>query len=131
VDIFLGSPPGSHHDGVAFQPEPYLKEIRQAYIQKVSSMAQDVLHWFPSGSRVSSPAGGFVLWVQLPGKLDSVLLYQEALKAFIAIAPGYIFSPTHKFNDCIRLNAACWSEKAEADLARLGLVVKRVLAGKH
>ena len=72
-----------------------------------------------------------MVWVQLPGKLDSVLLYQEALKAFIAIAPGYLFSPTHKFNDFIRLNASCWSEKSEQDLVRLGLVAKRLLAGKR
>jgi DNA-binding transcriptional MocR family regulator len=71
-----------------------------------------------------------VLWVQLPGRLDSLLLYQEALKAFIAIAPGYLFSPTHKFDDYIRLNAACWSESSEQDLIRLGMVVKRLLGGR-
>ena len=109
----------------------HLRKIRRAYAEKVSSMSQAILDHFPEGTRITEPGGGFVLWVQLPGKLDSVRLYQEALQAFIAIAPGYIFSPTHKFDDCIRLNAACWSSKSEEDLARLGLVVKRLLSGKH
>jgi DNA-binding transcriptional MocR family regulator len=109
----------------------HLRKIRRAYAQKVALMSEAILHHFPEGTRITEPGGGFVLWVQLPGKLDSMVLYQEALKAFIAIAPGYIFSPTHKFNDFVRLNASCWSEKAEVDVARLGKLVKSLLAGKH
>ena len=109
----------------------HLRKIRRACADKITSMSQAILAHFPEGTRITEPGGGFVLWVQLPGKLDSVLLYQEALKAFIAIAPGYLFSPTHKFDDFIRLNAAAWTDKSEADLARLGLVVKRLLAGRR
>ena len=94
-------------------------------------MSRAILAHFPEGTRITEPAGGFVLWVQLPGKLDALQVYQEAMKAFIAIAPGYLFSPTRKFDDFIRLNAACWSEKSEQDLVRLGMVVKRLLSGKH
>lgn len=94
-------------------------------------MSQAILTHFPEGTRITEPGGGFVLWVQLPDKLDSVALYREALKAFIAIAPGYVFSPSHKYDDFIRLNAACFSPRAEQDLARLGMVVKRMLSGKR
>ncbi len=106
----------------------HLRKIRRAYAQKVELMADAILAHFPEGTRITEPGGGFVLWVQLPGKLDSMQLYQEALRAFIAIAPGYIFSPTHKFNDFIRLNASCWSDKAEVDVARLGKLVKGLLS---
>jgi DNA-binding transcriptional MocR family regulator len=106
----------------------HLRKIRRAYAQKVELMADAILEHFPEGTRITEPGGGFVLWVQLPGKLDSMQLYQEALRAFIAIAPGYIFSPTHKFNDFIRLNASCWSDKAEVDVARLGKLVKGLLS---
>jgi DNA-binding transcriptional MocR family regulator len=110
--------------------DAHLRKIRRAYAQKVMLMSQAILAHFPEGTRITEPGGGFVLWVQLPEKLDSMRLYQEALKAFIAIAPGYIFSPAHKFDDFIRLNAACWSDKAEVDIARLGKVVKNLLARK-
>jgi DNA-binding transcriptional MocR family regulator len=105
----------------------HLRKIRRAYADKVDSMSEAILEHFPEGTRITEPGGGFVLWIQLPDKLDSMRLYQEALQAFIAIAPGYIFSPSHKFDDFIRLNAACWSSRSEGDLARLGLVVKRLL----
>ena len=109
----------------------HLRKIRRAYADKITSMSQAILAHFPEGTRITEPGGGFVLWVQLPGKLDSVKLYQEALKAFIAIAPGYLFSPAHKFDDFIRLNASCWSERSEQDLMRLGMVAKRLLSGRH
>ena len=108
-----------------------LRKIRNAYAQKASFMAQAICSHFPPGTRVIEPAGGFVMWVQLPGKLDSLELYREAQKAFITIAPGYIFSPTHKFNDFIRLNTACWSDRAEQDLARLGKVIANLLREKR
>jgi DNA-binding transcriptional MocR family regulator len=106
----------------------HLRKIRRAYADKMAALSQAIVAHFPEGTRVTEPEGGYVLWVQLPDKLDSVALYQEALKAFIAIAPGYIFSPAHKFDDFIRLNAACWCERSEQDLARLGVIVKRMLA---
>jgi DNA-binding transcriptional MocR family regulator len=104
----------------------HLRKIRRAYAGKVAAMSQAILAHFPEGTRITEPGGGFVLWVQLPGKLDSVRLYQEALKAFITIAPGYIFSPAHKFDDFIRLNASSWSESSEQDLARLGMLVRQL-----
>lgn len=110
--------------------DQHLRKIRRAYAQKVELMADAILEHFPEGTRITEPGGGFVLWVQLPEKLDSMRLYQEAFRAFIAIAPGYIFSPTHKFNDFIRLNASCWSDKAEVDVARLGKLVKGLLTRK-
>lgn len=111
--------------------DAHLRKIRGAYARKASLMAQAICAHFPEGTRVIEPAGGFVMWVQLPGKLDSLELYREAQRAFITIAPGYIFSPTHQFNDFIRLNTACWSDHAEQDLIRLGKVIAGLLRGKR
>jgi DNA-binding transcriptional MocR family regulator len=83
-------------------------------------MVQAVLRYFPPGTRVSSPTGGFVVWVQLPGEVDSLVLYQRALAAGITLAPGYIFSATPKYRSFIRLNAAYMNFAGERALARLG-----------
>jgi DNA-binding transcriptional MocR family regulator len=108
----------------------HLRRIRKAYSHRVRLMAQAVATRFPESTRVTEPQGGFVLWVQLPEGLDSMVLYREAMKAFIAIAPGSIFSSTRKFADCIRLNASGWSDKAEEDLLRLGKIVAALTTKK-
>jgi DNA-binding transcriptional MocR family regulator len=91
-------------------------------------MARAIEEYFPEGTRIADPLGGYVIWVRLPGGLDSKLLYNEAVKSRITIAPGCMFSPSGKFRDFVRLNAAAWSERTEKDLGRLGRLV-RDLAG--
>jgi len=104
----------------------HLRKIRRAYAQKVTAMSQAVLETFPEGTRVTSPQGGFVLWVQLPEQVDSLVLYKMALKAGITLVPGYIFSPNDRYRSFIRLNAAYWSPKNERALLRLGGLVARL-----
>lgn len=97
-----------------------LRKIRRVYAQKVAQMAFAVTKYFPEGTRVSSPEGGYVLWVEMPEKVDSLALYQKALKALITIVPGYIFSATPRYRNYIRLNAAYMSFSAERAIQRLG-----------
>jgi len=104
----------------------HLRKIRRAYAQKVTAMSQAVLEAFPEGTRVTSPLGGFVLWVQMPEQVDSLVLYKMALKAGITLVPGYIFSPNDRYRNFIRLNAAYWSPKNERALLRLGGLVARL-----
>ena len=98
----------------------HLRKIRRVYSQKVAQMAHAVLRYFPKGTRVTSPEGGYVLWVQMPDKVDSLALYQRALKALITIVPGYLFSATPRYRNYIRLNAAYMSFSAERAIQRLG-----------
>jgi DNA-binding transcriptional MocR family regulator len=105
----------------------HLRTIRRAYAQKVALMTRALGECFPPGTRVSRPQGGYLIWVRLPEGLDSMRLYREAVNARITLAPGSIFSPSHKHVDYIRLNAAFWSEHTEKDLARLGKIVGRLL----
>ncbi|WP_306535354.1 PLP-dependent aminotransferase family protein [Geobacter sp.] len=98
----------------------HLRRIRRIYARQLSLMAEAVGRFFPPGTRVTRPAGGFVLWVECPPAVDSLLLYEQALKAGITIAPGPIFSATGKYRNCIRLNAAWWDERVERAIETLG-----------
>ena len=104
----------------------HLRTIRRAYAQKVSQMAHALVRYFPEGTLVTNPQGGFVLWVQMPPKVDSLALYHQALEAGITLAPGYLFSATPKYRNYIRLTAAYWSFTADRALQRLGELVKQM-----
>jgi DNA-binding transcriptional MocR family regulator len=101
----------------------HLRRIRRIYASQVNLMSQAVMRYFPEGTRVTRPAGGHVLWVQLPEDVDSLALYTRALEAGITLAPGYLFSATEKYCNFIRLNAAYWSLKAERAMERLGEIM--------
>lgn len=104
--------------------DQYLRKIRATYGRQVALMAQAVGRSFPEGSRVSSPSGGFVLWVEMPERVDSIKLYELALQAGITIAPGKIFSATGKYSNYIRLNAAYWSRQIADAVAVIGGLAK-------
>ena len=99
----------------------HLRTIRRIYARQVAQVRDAVGRHFPRGTRVTRPEGGFILWVEMPEEIDAFRLYEEALQKGISIAPGTIFTTTgDKFSNCIRLNAAFWSERIEQALETLG-----------
>ena len=70
---------------------------------------------------MSSPAGGVVLWVELPNGVDGVELFHAALEHGIGIAPGIIFSAKADYRNFIRLSAGVqWTPAIEKALRMLG-----------
>ncbi len=109
----------------------HVRHIRRAYAQKVTEMAQDVMRFFPEGTRVSRPGGGFVIWVQMPEPVDSLTLYRASVQAGITVAPGQIFSATQKYRNFIRLNAAYYSPENSWALAKLGELACAQMGGSE
>lgn len=108
----------------------HLRRLRREYAFNVAQMSQAVKRAFPESARVTRPAGGFVLWVQLPEQVDSLELYAQALKAGVTLAPGYLFSATRQYKNFIRLNAAAWNKDVERAIGRLGKLVKELEGDK-
>ena len=101
----------------------HLRRMRAAVAGNVERYREAIAHEFPDGTRVSSPRGGYVLWVELPAGVDALALYDKALKRGIVIAPGPLFSARERFSNFIRISAgAPWSDRvanAIRTLARL------------
>lgn len=98
----------------------YLRKIRGIYGRQTALMAKAVERCFPKGTRVNAPSGGFVLWVEMPEKVDSIKLYEDALHCGITVAPGKIFSACGKYGNYLRLNAAYWSKRIEQAISTVG-----------
>jgi len=107
--------------------DPYLRRVRRVYERHVAATSQAVRRFFPEGTKLTRPGGGFILWVQLPETVDSLVLYKRAMEAGVAITPGYLFSASDQYHNFIRLNAANWSNKAEGAIQRLGDLVTRLV----
>jgi DNA-binding transcriptional MocR family regulator len=103
----------------------HLRKLRYALEEQQSAMLAAIARYFPAQTRVSQPAGGYFLWLELPPQMDSLKLFQMALAQGISIAPGPIFSPTQRFRNCIRLNyGSPWDETAEKAMETLGRIVR-------
>lgn len=98
----------------------HLRSIRRIYARKVAQMGDAIGRYFPSGTRVSRPMGGFALWVEMPDAVNAIRLYERSREAGITFAPGPLFSASGKYQNCIRLNAAFWCDEVERAVATLG-----------
>ncbi|TDV27840.1 GntR family transcriptional regulator [Paraburkholderia caballeronis] len=108
------------HDGY----DRHLRRLRRFYRQQARLMSAMVLRFFPAGTQVSEPQGGYVLWVELPARIDSMRLYEAALARGVTIGPGYMFSMRNDFHHFIRLNYSYpWTSQTEAALKMLGELV--------
>jgi len=107
-----------------------LRRARKAYREQTLMMGQAVGHYFPEGTKASRPAGGFVVWVELPADVDGLVVYERALEHGITIAPGAIFSAQGKYRNHIRLNAARWDVDVERAIERIGKIVMELGTGR-
>ena len=105
----------------------HLRTIRRIYQRQMDQVRSAVGRHFPLGTRVSRPEGGFVLWVELPEGMDAMKLYEAAMGEEVSIAPGRIFTLGDKYANCLRLNAAQWSERIEQGLETLGVLAKNMM----
>lgn len=99
----------------------YLREIRSAYRSQTQLITEAVGKYFPEGTRVTRPAGGVVLWVEMPKAVDALELYKRAFEKKISIAPGKIFSCKNQYRNFVRLNCGqMWSDRLDRALLTLG-----------
>ena len=106
----------------------HLRSVRRVYSRRIAAMAQAVGRCFPVGTRVSRPQGGFVLWVECPPELDAMALTSLALQEGITIAPGPIFTAQDRYRNCLRLNAAYYSDQTAPALQTLGRLAASLLS---
>ncbi len=106
----------------------YLRSMRRSLASQVQIMTQAVAKYFPEGTKMTRPLGGFVLWVELPGSVDSVELYRKAMEKNISVVPGPMFSAKRQYKQFIRLNCGHpWSERIEQGLITIGRLAERMM----
>ena len=104
----------------------HLKVLRPVLQRNAERMGAMVADHFPNATRTSKPVGGSVLWLELPKKINSEKLFDDAIEAGISIAPGHIFSPCGRYSNFIRLSHGHpWGQRTEDAIKWLG---KRVTA---
>jgi DNA-binding transcriptional MocR family regulator len=99
----------------------HLRTLRANLADQLQLYGQAIAKYFPEGTKVSRPAGGLVLWVELPERIDTLRLYRDALAHGISIVPGAIFSASGRFRNHIRVSCGQrWSEAMERAFVTLG-----------
>jgi DNA-binding transcriptional MocR family regulator len=107
--------------------ERHLVKLRHTYARQVGEVAAAVSRYFPRGTRMTQPRGGFVIWVELPRGLDSTALFESAIRQRVNFAPGPLFSATGRYRNFLRLSCGRrMTPELDAAVARLGRLAVRM-----
>ncbi|SAL64849.1 GntR family transcriptional regulator [Caballeronia cordobensis] len=105
--------------------ERHLRRLRKTYAHQTRLTRALIHRFFPSGTRISEPRGGYVLWVEMPASVDAMEVYRQALERGITVGPGHMFSIFEKtYRNFIRINCSSpWSSRMEEALMTVGKIV--------
>jgi 2-aminoadipate transaminase len=62
--------------------------LRRGLRKKLETLMEALAEQFGTAAEFDDPKGGIFLWVKLPDNVDTLKLFQSALKAGVAINPG-------------------------------------------
>ena len=105
------------------------RRLRRELATNAQRYREAIAHHWPEGTRVSEPAGGMALWLELPAPLEGQALFEAALAHGIGTLPGHLFSNRGDYRHHLRLSCGLqWNETVEAGLRKVGSLAQRLLA---
>lgn len=108
--------------------EHHLRKLRNELQANSLQFSGAITEYFPGGTKISRPQGGFMLWVEFDSRIDTAELYERAIRQKISIAPGRMFSLQNQFNACMRLSyGQRWTGQLDNKLKQLGRIAKGML----
>ncbi|MGY3915046.1 PLP-dependent aminotransferase family protein [Aeromonas australiensis] len=111
--------------------DAHFRRLRHTLAQRQQQMRAALQRLLPGEVQISSPDGGYFLWLALPAHFDSRALHAKALGSGFSVAPGALFSSQGQHNHCLRLNSSHpWSEQLEQALTRLVALIATQLGEK-
>lgn len=108
--------------------ENHLRKLRRELCANSIHFAHSIMDHFPESTKIVTPQGGFMLWVELDKRIDTTELYYRAMQRKISIAPGRMFTLQEQYTNCMRLSyGQRWTPLLEERLKRLGDIIKESL----
>jgi len=105
----------------------HLRRLRAVVAATAHQMSATITASFPAGTCVSRPAGGLVLWVELPSTVDALDLYGRALDAGVSLIPGHLFGPHGGYDHFIRLTCGhVWNDAVRHAVETVGRIATRM-----
>ena len=82
----------------------HLRALRHSLSRQQAACLRLIERYFPAGTRVTRPEGGYFLWLALPEGVDALAVQEDALQLGIGVAPGHLFSADRRYTRHLRIN---------------------------
>ena len=102
----------------------HLRQMKRIYKEQRDYFLHLVSLHLPKDIRLTHPEGGYVIWLELDKEIDSMVLYERALKEKVCIAPGPLFSVSRQYKNFIRIN---YGKATKQDLEKAMVILGRLI----
>lgn len=108
-----------------------LKGVRKTYAARCGAMLAALDRCMPEGVSWTRPEGGLFLWLELPGRLDTVQLLTRAIdEAHVAYVPGGLSFTNGQGRNACRLSfATAGEDRIEEGVQRLARLFAEAIEG--
>ena len=104
----------------------HIMKICEMYKPKRDVMMRSMKKYFPEGYTCNRPKGGMFAWVTLPEKVDTEVMFLDAIKEKVAYVHGKAFCVDGSGGSSMRLNFSySTNEQLEEGMKRLGAVIEK------
>lgn len=104
-----------------------LNQLRTWHLQSRNAMLQALAAHFPAEATWTVPAGGLLLWAQLPDRLPLSTACQSIRTEGVLVAPATAFFPDRKGYNAMRLNFSRSPEEIAWGISVVGKQLKQHL----
>jgi DNA-binding transcriptional MocR family regulator len=106
----------------------HLRRFRKIIANNCFQYRRTILKYFPEGTCVTNPKGGFFLWVELPTKESLQPLLALAIENKLSFVPGEVFSSSGRCKNCLRIySGSIFNKRIEIGLQKLGKLISTYL----
>ncbi len=99
--------------------ERHLGRLRRVLRGRCETLLDALERELPEGAQWTRPEGGYQVWVELPGGIDTRDLLADAMRAGLLFAPGDQFQHDGRASNALRLTYA----QADEDAIRRGVAI--------
>ena len=106
----------------------HMRNLRKVLYTQCLRYMQGIEKYFPEGTMISRPRGGYALWIELDKSINAFELYNAAIAQQISIAPGQIFSADSCFSNFLRISfGAVYDDAIDKSLQVLGEIIHKLI----
>jgi len=99
----------------------HMRSLRRRYASNMDKVRDMISRYFPEGTQATRPTGGFLFWAELPGKINTVDLFEQLLNERICVTPGSLYSLSDHYHHALRLSCCYpFDERYQYALRRIG-----------
>jgi DNA-binding transcriptional MocR family regulator len=106
----------------------HMRRLRQKAEARMREARGLIAQHFPKGTRLTNPAGGLLLWLQLPDGADAEAFEARCLANSVLAPPGRFFSLSGRYAGCYRIALGAWGDAHRRGLMQMGRLAQELVA---